>query len=208
MKILAAADIHGEKKFIDKIVKKAKENDVDLILVAGDITHLETKLEGIIGELKKAGKPIILIPGNEESVATVDFLVEMYSPGVYNIHAYSIKYKDIGIIGIGGATKVGPHFVTEEEVWDVLMKGLQKVKDSKFKIVLAHEPPDGTKLALKFRGSKALREFIEKYQPDLVICGHIHEAQGMYERLGKTFIINPGPEGKIIDLERLLVKEE
>lgn len=207
MKILAASDIHGEIKNVEKIVEKAKKYDVDLILIGGDITHFETKLEGIIGELKKVGKPIIMVPGNEESIATIDFLVELYSPGVYNIHAYTIQFKDIGIVGIGGATKVGPHFVTEREIWESLVKGFQKIKDKKIKIVLAHEPPDKTKLSLKFGGSKALREFIEKYKPDLVICGHIHESQGIVDKIGKTIIINPGPDGMVIDLEELLVKE-
>ncbi len=208
MKILAASDIHGEKKNISKLVEKAIKYDVDLILIGGDITHFETKLEGIIGELKRAKKPIILVPGNEESVATIDFLVTLYSPGVYNVHGYAIKIKDVGIIGIGGATKVGPNFVTEEEVLESLLKGMEKIKDSKIKIVLAHEPPDGTKIALKFGGSKALREFIEKYQPHLVICGHIHESQGMEDRIGRTLIVNPGPEGKVIDLEKLGEKND
>lgn len=208
MKILTASDIHGEVENIRKIVEKAKRYDVDLILLGGDITHLEMKLEGIIGELKKAEKPIIMVPGNEESIATLDFLVELYSPGVYNIHAYAIQFKDIGIIGIGGATKVGPHFITEKEVWESLVKSFQRIKDKKIKIILAHEPPDNTKLSLKFGGSRALREFIEKYNPDLVVCGHIHESQGIVDRIGKTIIINPGPEGVVIDLEELLVRKD
>lgn len=208
MKILAASDIHGEIESIRKLVEKAKKYDVDLIVLGGDITHFEMKLEGIIGELKKAEKPIIMVPGNEESIATLDFLVELYSPSVYNIHAYAIRFGDVGIVGIGGATRVGPHFVTEREVWESLVKGFQKIKDKKIKIILAHEPPDNTKLSLKFGGSKALREFIEKYSPDIVICGHIHESQGMIDIIGKTIIINPGPEGMVIDLEKLLVRKD
>jgi Icc-related predicted phosphoesterase len=40
-------------------------------------------------------------------------------------------------------------------------------------------------------GSKAVRQFIEKYQPDVCVTGHIHESKAV-DRIGKTQIINPG----------------
>jgi Icc-related predicted phosphoesterase len=44
-------------------------------------------------------------------------------------------------------------------------------------------------------GSKSIRTFIEQYQPDIVICGHIHEARGS-DKLGKSWMINCGPAAK------------
>jgi hypothetical protein len=41
-------------------------------------------------------------------------------------------------------------------------------------------------------GSRAVRRFIEQYQPLLCLTGHIHEAAGM-DRIGRTVIVNPGP---------------
>jgi Icc-related predicted phosphoesterase len=41
-------------------------------------------------------------------------------------------------------------------------------------------------------GSRALRTLIEREQPDLVLCGHIHESRGD-DTLGETRIVNPGP---------------
>src|SRR5918994_838161 len=41
-------------------------------------------------------------------------------------------------------------------------------------------------------GSPVIRAFIERAQPDLTLCGHIHEARGTDE-IGKTQIVNPGP---------------
>jgi Icc-related predicted phosphoesterase len=47
-------------------------------------------------------------------------------------------------------------------------------------------------------GSRALREFIEQYQPPLTLHGHIHESpreSGYYaEQLGTTWSVNPGSE--------------
>ena len=41
-------------------------------------------------------------------------------------------------------------------------------------------------------GSEAIRRFVERAQPDLVLCGHIHESRGVDE-IGRSRIVNPGP---------------
>ena len=38
----------------------------------------------------------------------------------------------------------------------------------------------------------ALRALIDREQPDLVLCGHIHESRAIDE-LGPTTVVNPGP---------------
>ena len=40
-------------------------------------------------------------------------------------------------------------------------------------------------------GSTALRAFVEHAQPDLVLCGHIHEARAT-DTIGNTNVVNPG----------------
>jgi len=40
-------------------------------------------------------------------------------------------------------------------------------------------------------GSDAVRAFIEKCQPSLCLCGHIHEARAT-DAIGATQVINPG----------------
>lgn len=40
-------------------------------------------------------------------------------------------------------------------------------------------------------GSTAVREFIEKHQPRICLCGHIHESRAE-DRIGKTHVLNPG----------------
>lgn len=56
-------------------------------------------------------------------------------------------------------------------------------------------------------GSSAVRDAIEKYQPLLVLTGHIHESRGVV-KIGRTTIVNPGSEygegilkGTIINLQ-------
>ena len=41
---------------------------------------------------------------------------------------------------------------------------------------------------------------IKKFEPDFLIHGHIHEASGMEEFIGKTKVINVSGRDKIIDI--------
>ena len=56
------------------------------------------------------------------------------------------------------------------------------------------------KLSQIVPGSNAVRDAIKKFQPDIAIFGHVHEAEGLEEKVGKTKLINVGRKGKIIEL--------
>jgi Icc-related predicted phosphoesterase len=61
-------------------------------------------------------------------------------------------------------------------------------------------------------GSKSVRDFIEREQPDVVICGHIHEARGQ-DAIGRSKIVNCGPASKgyyaVIEIgEKILITNE
>ena len=51
-----------------------------------------------------------------------------------------------------------------------------------------------------FPGSKAVRKAIDKFKPDIHLCGHIHEMEGFEEKIGKTIVFSVGKRGKIIEL--------
>jgi len=50
-------------------------------------------------------------------------------------------------------------------------------------------------------GSTAVRDFIEKYQPEYFFCGHIHEAHGVEIAMGKTRARNVGKAGYLLELD-------
>lgn len=200
MRILAAGDIHGDSRLSAKLATKAKNENVDLVILCGDLTYGETSTDNLIGPFLKAKKKVLLIPGNHETVATADFLAEVY--GVKNIHGYSVKYKDIGIFGCGGAN-IGLFQLDEEEIFDLLKKGLKKIDYLKKKIMVTHVHPTGTKMEKftdLFPGSSGVTKAIKKFKPDFLLCSHVHEAEGIEEKIGKTKILNVGKEGKIIDI--------
>ena len=99
MKILAAGDIHGDTKLAKELADKAEKEKVDLVVLCGDLTMGEMSTENIIGPFVKKHQKVVLIPGNHETIATADFLAELYD--VKNLHGYYIKYKDIGLFGCG-----------------------------------------------------------------------------------------------------------
>lgn len=99
MKILAAGDIHGDISQAKKLAKWAEQEKVDVVVLAGDLTFAEMNTEGLLKPFVEKKQKIILIPGNHESVATADFLAQVY--GATNLHGYSIYLKDAGFFGCG-----------------------------------------------------------------------------------------------------------
>ena len=69
-------------------------------------------------------------------------------------------------------------------------------------IWLYHAPPAGTPLCKDGRREfpdHDLAAWIEQYQPDVVLCGHIHQAPWVQDgswhaKLGRTWVFNPGKQ--------------
>lgn len=67
-----------------------------------------------------------------------------------------------------------------------------------------HSPPRDTacdQIASRAHvGSRAIRDFVERHQPPLVLSGHIHEAPRVSSRyrdaIGRTVVVNPGQFGQ------------
>ncbi len=200
MKIFAVSDIHGDKRLVSKLVPKALESDI--IVLAGDLTWAEADLTGIVGPFKATGKKILMIPGNHETLASVDFLEKQYKPGVYNLHAKSFKHNGVGFFACGSGN-IGLFQLTEDEIFEVLMNAYKGIKDCKKKVLISHIPPYDTlldDLGWTHAGSQAVRNVIELVQPDLCICGHLHETEGLIDKIGKTRIINVGHRGALLKI--------
>ena len=108
----------------------------------------------------------------------------------------------IGIFGAGGAN-IGIHQLEEKEIYDLLKKGFDKIKSLQKKIMVTHVHPTGSKMERftnLFPGSSGVKRAIDNLKPDLLLCSHVHEAEGIEEMIGKTRVINVGKEGKIIDI--------
>ena len=200
MKILAAGDLHGDIMAVRKLAEKAEKEKVDLVILTGDITLADRSTENMIGPFLAKKKKVIFIPGNHDSFATADFLAEVY--GITNLHGYTIKYKDIGFFGCGGAN-IGLEQLKESEIFGILKEGNDKLKGLSKKIMITHVHPSGSKMEQfsKFvPGSSGIKKAVDELKPDILLCSHVHEAEGIEEKIGKTKVINVGKEGRIINL--------
>ena len=158
----------------------------------------EQAIENIVGPFVKAKKQVLLIPGNHESAATIDFLSKMY--GAKNIHGYGLRIGDVGIFGAGTAD-IGPHSIGDSGISELLRKAHEEVKDAKRKVMVTHMHPSGSKAEMfGFPGSIAIRKAVDKFKPEILIDAHIHEAGGMEETLGSTRVINVSRKEKIFEI--------
>jgi len=202
MKILAFTDTHAYLPSINRVIAKAKKEKPDLMICAGDFTLFGNGLD-VVKKLN-FGIPLLMIPGNHEIPEEISFLAKKFS-FVKNIHLRHFIFQSYFILGCGGGgfTEHHAEFEQSEKKFSDAIKKL-KVQDHKYKIILVtHQPPYKTKTDLvygDYAGSKSIRKFIEKYQPALCITGHLHENFGKKDKIGETLIVNPGPDGMIIEV--------
>ena len=196
MKLLCLSDIHGEGAGLKEVLLR-DASGVDLIVIAGDLTHLGgyPEAEGILAPLLASGAPLVAVAGNMDREGARRCLDEK---GI-NIHGRGIVIGGVGFMGLGGGTPSPfgtPWEITEVEAEAILASGFPGIAAAPYKVLVSHPPPRGTKLDRSFTGlhvgSDAVREFLSAGIVDLCICGHIHESAGE-DTLGKAHCVNIGP---------------
>ena len=204
MKILAAGCIHSNSTLIESLAEQAEKENVDLVVLCGDLTLGEQSTDNIVGPFVKKGKKVALVPGNHETVATAEFLAKKY--GAVNLHGYHLKHEGdngtIGFFGCGGAN-IGMFQLSEDEIFYTLYKAHKGVKDAAKRIMVTHVHPKDTlieQFSQFVKGSHGVRKAIDVLKPDLLLCSHVHEASGLEETVGSTRVVNVSKVGKIIEV--------
>ena len=198
-KILAIGDIHGDTGLVKKLVEKTKKENIDFVIIAGDLTFAEISTKNLIGPFIKENKKVLLIPGNHESNATIDTLSEIYS-GTRNIHGSYYISEGFGIFGAGGGDVI--NITPDKEIFSLLEKSHNKIKNNKGKkIMVTHMHPFGSKAEFSgFPGSKAIRKALKEFKPDILITAHIHEASGIEEILENAKVINVSRKPRVFEI--------
>ncbi|NVM23232.1 MAG: metallophosphoesterase [Desulfobacterales bacterium] len=203
MRIIAFGDIHEQPENVEKINGLS---DADCVIITGDLTNYggAGKAKRIIETVFGHNPNLYAQHGNMDKSPVENYLDEL---GI-NLHSRGVIVQGVGFFGVGGSNYTPfstPTEYGEEEIREFIQKGYEDIKHVNLKILVSHTPPYDTNLDIvgggHHVGSHSVREFIEEYQPQVCLTGHIHEAVGK-DRIGDTIILNPGmlPAGGYIQL--------
>ncbi len=193
LKILAAADLHGSLDIAKKLSKKGKKEKVDLVILAGDVYGYEDSDEDILEPFWREKQKVMFVPGN----CDFDNECDKLSKRAKNIHNYYVTYKDVGIIGIGNPNW---KLSLDDEDFSKIKSNFDKINSEK-RILVSHLHAEGTMAEFSgVMGDTVLRKAVEDFKPDLLISAHIHEGEGIEDKIGKTKVVQVGRKGKILEI--------
>jgi Icc-related predicted phosphoesterase len=195
LRILYVVDVHDRFDAVPRALEVV--GPVDALVVGGDITTLGTPddAERAIELWRPLAPQLLAVAGNMDSPAIDERLVAL---GV-SCDGRGVAIGDVGIAGVSAAPFSPlhtPYEVPDDEYARRAETGLADVNASRVRILCPHAPPQGTSCdrirSGEHVGSPALRELVEREQPDVVLCGHIHESRAI-DSLGASTVANPGP---------------
>lgn len=195
MRIAFVVDVHDA---FDAVPRALAEIDpVDVLVVGGDITTFGTPddAERAIESWRPLAPRLLAVAGNMDSTLIDARLVELE----VSLDGRGVAIGDLGIAGVSAGPLSPlhtPHEIPDEEIGRRAAAGLSEVSECRIRILCPHAPPYGTSCdrlrSGEHVGSPALRALVEREQPDVVLCGHIHESRGE-DTIGASRIVNPGP---------------
>lgn len=190
MKVLAFSDLHASRNRADAIV--AASDNADLVIGAGDFCNMRQGLDDAMAMLAGITTPLVLIPGNAESR---DELIAAAPEGAVVLHGQGIEIGGLRLFGLGYGvpeTPFGAWSCDLSESRAAEMLATCDVAD----IMILHSPPKGivdlTSTGQSV-GSEAISAAIARIQPQMAVCGHIHDSWGKRDAIGASEVVNLGP---------------
>jgi Icc-related predicted phosphoesterase len=223
MRLLCASDIHYHLPQLDWLVNRAEQGDIDVVVLPGD--HLQVDGRTPLGAqvlvvskylARLARSAVVLASSGNHDLDGPGRGGEQHAGWLPAIGAPPL-YVD------GDSVDLGETRFTICPWWDgpVTRQGVESLlaaaavdRPTRW-VWIYHSPPAGTRLCnsgVRAYPDADLARWIERWSPDVVVCGHIHQAPwveggGWVDRLGTTWVFNAGhqtgaePAHIIIDLE-------
>ncbi|MDR0826604.1 MAG: metallophosphoesterase family protein [Desulfovibrio sp.] len=206
---VAFGDVHNDISKVDAIAELCQAAG---IIVSGDLTFAGGTRDALRVLEPLAGRvPRLLAQIGNMDRAEVDAVLEEKG---WNLHRKAQRlFPGVYALGLGASPPTPfqtPSEYPEEVMAEWLAEALAEAKDlfaaekgdtalgkdAPALVLVSHTPPYATVCdrltSGAAAGSRVVRAFIEKYEPCICVCGHIHEARAE-DRLGRTHIVNPGP---------------
>lgn len=205
MRVLLVSDLHYDLRKLDWVLTQAA--DVDLLVVAGDLLDigsavpLDAQIVVVLEYLARFAErtTTVACSGNHD--------LDHRTTSDEKATAWILEARRRGVVVDGDSTTVDGWLVSSCAWWE----GPETLKHLENGLASAaalrqgpwlwayHGPPEGP---LAWTGSKhfgdpELPRLIEEHRPDVVLCGHIHQAPfvqggGWSERRGTTWLFNSG----------------
>jgi uncharacterized protein len=198
VRVLAFSDLHCDLGQAAELVEMSA--DADVVIGAGDFASVHEGLERTIETLGAIEAPTLLVPGNNETEDALRAAAGSWTNATV-LHGESTDIDGTSFYGLGAGIPVTPwdwsFDLSDEDAEPLLHECPQGA------VMIVHSPPQGhvdVSGAGQHLGSVAVLEAIERKQPPLVVCGHIHESWGEESQVGSTRIVNLGPAGTWFDL--------
>lgn len=187
-RILAFSDMHRSRRCAAEIVAAAA--DADLVIGAGDFATMREGLAEAMGWLAAVEAKAVYVPGNAESAGEL-----RAATGALVLHGEGAERAGLRLFGLGYGVPTTPFGawscdLSEAEA-EALLAGMEAAD-----VLISHSPPKGVAdrtSAGQSVGSEAVREALQRVQPKLCLCGHIHDSWGETGTVGVTAVHNLGP---------------
>jgi Icc-related predicted phosphoesterase len=194
VKLLLFSDLHADTAAARRLARRACAADV--VVGAGDFGNVRRDLRHCLDVLRAIDRPAVLVAGNNEST---DELAEACHDWrqAHVLHGSGVQLGAVEFFGIGGGIPVTPfgswsYDFTEEQAADLLAGCPAGC------VLVSHSPPwavvDRSSRGQSL-GSTAVRDAVVRCRPVLVVCGHIHGSAGQQGAIGRTPVVNAGPDG-------------
>lgn len=194
---LVSADLHGKRRLYKAIAHHAKDKDIDLVILAGDLTRyrddaLEEEIKEILFSIRK---PVLFVMGNDDEY---EWMSEL---NLVNINQKKYIFNGVTFVGYQYSNPfVGGDFEKTEEEQEKDFVMLAAIIDNST-VLVTHNPcfgildePDKGKNV----GGRGLYNLCSSLKPKYHLSGHIHESSGV---LDNHFNVAWPKEKNIVKLE-------
>jgi Icc-related predicted phosphoesterase len=223
VRILLVSDLHYTLKQFDWVHSVA--GDFDMVVIAGDhldiaaVADSDAQIVVILKYLDRLrGKTRLLVSSGNHDLTRLDASGE-------KVARWLAKARRMGIPIDGDALEIDGTLFTICPYWDgpvgratvgELLARAAALPKRRW-VWIYHAPPDRSRVSWigkRHLGDAVLSEWIEEYQPDMVLTGHIHQSPfrrggSWVDRHGATWVFNAGrqigpcPTHVILDTEAM-----
>ncbi|MDJ0781550.1 MAG: metallophosphoesterase [Desulfosarcinaceae bacterium] len=185
MRILAVADLHGKAERLDTLAHWTAEWTPDAVIVAGDLAA-PRDLVPALARLNTLALPVYLIAGNSDGRR----LAERMAPfaNLTRLSDAPLRCGEAHLTGLGGTL---PLPFASRLCWRESARLARLAPAPRPFILVVHPPPHGVldRVLGLHTGSRGLARWVAAHQPDLLVCGHVHERPGV-ALCGATTVVN------------------